>query len=230
MKPVIALLLLLSGASWIAAAQAQTMYRCGKTYQDRPCAAGQAGKAMGSAVSSSAPAAGAAGDAECVQKGKDSLKIVWSREGGATEERLLGEAHSEAQRRFIRDVYRRPGAASTVQAAVEADCVAAKAQAEQDTAIAIAAALKAQREGKLASPPAGYGNPAAASGAAADPALEERRKAEQLAAAAKRRCDGLGSELDRLRADERRGGSAQTMERLAERRRELHAQMSKAGC
>jgi hypothetical protein len=230
MKPAIALLLLLSGASWIAAAQAQTMYRCGKTYQDRPCAAGQAGKAMGSAVSSSAPAAGAAGaDAECVQKGKDSLKIVWSREGGATEERLLGEAHSEAQRRFIRDVYRRPGAASTVQAAVEADCVVAKAQAEQDAAIALAAALKAQREGKLASPPAGYGDAAAAS-AAPDPALEERRKAEQLAAAAKRRCDGLGSELDRLRADERRGGSAQTMERLAERRRELHAQMGKAGC
>ena len=227
MKRSIRVLLLLSGA-WMAMAQAQTMYRCGKTYQDRPCAGGQAGKAMGSAASAAPSAGAAAADAECVQQGKDSLRIVWSREGGATEERLLAEAASAEQKRFVRDVYRRPGAASTVQAAVQADCVAAKARAEQDAAVALAAALKAQREGKLPAPPAGHAAPAAA-----DPAAEERRKAEQVAAAAERakqRCASLNSDMERLRAQERRGGSAGAMEAFSERRRELPERIRQGGC
>jgi hypothetical protein len=222
-----ALVLFLSTSLLGSAAQAQTLYRCGKTYQDRPCTAGQAGKVVGS-TASGAPAAAASGaDAECVQQGKDSLSIVWSREGGATEERLVSEAASAAQKRFVRDVYRRPGAASQVQAAVEADCVTAKAKAEQDAAIALAAALRAQREGKLEPP-------AAQSGLrSADPAAEQRLKAEQAAAAAehtKRHCASLDSEMNRLRAQERRGGSAQTMEGLNERRRNLRERMSGAGC
>jgi hypothetical protein len=208
------------------------MYRCGKTYQDRPCAAGQSGKAMGRAVGSAAAASGVT-DAECVQRGQDSLKVVWAREGGATEERLLGEARSQAERSLIRDVYRRPGAASTVRAAVEADCVAAKAQAEKDEALAIAAAIKARREGKLPPPgAAAYGQPAAA-----DPAEEEKRKAalaqaqaEQAAEAAKRRCERLNDAMESVRADERRGGSTAAMERLAQQRRQIQSELSKAGC
>jgi hypothetical protein len=229
MKASVTLLsLLLSAGAWISPAQAQTLYRCGKTYQDRPCAAGQAGKTMGSAVSG-APAARAAGavPAECVQMGKDSLKIVWAREGGATQERLLDDAASEEQKRLIRDVYPRPGAASHVQAAVEADCVVAKAKAEQDAAIALAAALKAQREGKLPptqpAAPAGYGDPAAA----------ERARAEQAAARAeqaKRYCASLDSEMQGLRAAERGGGSAQAMDSLNAQRRALRERMSRAGC
>lgn len=227
MKRSIRVLLLLLGA-WMAMAQAQTMYRCGKTYQDRPCAGGQAGKAMGSAVSS-APAARASGmvPQECVQMGKDSLKIVWAREGGASLERLLDEAGSEAQRRLIRDAYRRGGAASHVQAAVEADCVVAKAKAEEDEAIAIAAALKAKREGKLPSaqpaPAAGYGDPAAAARAAAEQAAY---KAEEK----KRLCASLNSDMDSLVAAERRGGSAQAMDSLSAQRRALRDRVSRAGC
>ena len=37
MRLLAALLLLAPAAAWIGAAQAQNMYRCGKTYQDRPC-------------------------------------------------------------------------------------------------------------------------------------------------------------------------------------------------
>jgi hypothetical protein len=227
MKRSIRVLLLLAGA-WMAGAQAQTLYRCGKTYQDRPCAAGQAGKAMGSAASS-APVPRASGTVppECVQMGKDSLKIVWAREGGASLERLLEEAVSEAQKRLIRDAYRRGGAASHVQAAVEADCVVARAKAEEDEAIALAAALKAKREGRFPSaepaPAAGYGDPAAAARAGAEQAAY---KAEEK----KRLCARLDSDMDSLVAAERRGGSAQAMDSLSAQRRALRDRVSRAGC
>ena len=219
MRLLAALLLLAPAAAWVGAAQAQNMYRCGKTYQDRPCAAGQTGKVVGRAAGS-APAAQASGvPAECVQMGKDSLKIVWSREGGATQERLLADARTAAERRLVLDVYRRPGAASHVQAAVEADCVVAKAKAEEDAAIALAAALKAQREGKL--PPAAAGEPAPAA-----PAASPRIPIQE----AKRDCAGFERQAEALRADERRGGSARVMEQLSDRRRSLQSQRSAAGC
>ena len=73
----------------IAQAEAQTMYRCGSVYQDRPCDAGAKSKVVGSTGSASAAPAPAAGvDPECGQRARDSQKIVWAREGGATEERL----------------------------------------------------------------------------------------------------------------------------------------------
>jgi hypothetical protein len=137
----------------IAQAAGQTMYRCGSVYQDRPCDAGAKAKVVGStgsAAAAPAPAAGA--DPECMQRARDSHKIVWAREGGATEERLLSEARSASERRLIQDVYRRPGAASTVQQRVEADCVAEKQREEHEAAVAIAAALKARREGADAPP------------------------------------------------------------------------------
>jgi len=221
MKRFIVLFFAVSGSLLIAAhAQAQTMYRCGKVYQDRPCAAGQKGKAMGS-TTSSAPAPSTAGvDADCAQKGKDALKIVWSREGGATEERLLSEAKSDAERHFVRDVFRRGGGASHVQAQVAADCMVEKERAEQADALAIAAALKARREGKLASPaapsaaPAGYGNPAPQDGA-------DRKK---------RICASYNASMDNLRSQERAGGSARRMDEHNESRRRLRDQMSVAGC
>lgn len=230
MKRFMGLVVVVCGWALIAAqAQAQTMYRCGKVYQDRPCAAGEKGKAMGS-TTSSAPASGTSGvDAECAQKGKDALKIVWSREGGATEERLLSEARSDAERRFVRDVFRRGGGASHVQAQVAADCMVEKERAEQADALAIAAALKARREGKLASPsapsaaPAGYGNPNAQADGSRDQAAREAERK-------KRTCASYNASMDNLRSAERAGGSARRMDELNDSRRRLRDQMSAAGC
>ena len=223
-------LIVLTGMALVCAqAQSQTMYRCGKAYQDRPCAAGQAGKAIGSTGTGAAPAREAGADADCVQRGQDSLKIVWSREGGATEERLLSEAGTPAQKRLVRDVYRRPGAASTVRPAVEADCMAEKLKLEQDAAIAAAAAVRAQREG--GTPPSPAGRPSARP--AADPAADARRLAQRQADEAenkKRLCAQYSSQMDNLRSRERVGGSTETMERLADSRRQLQAQMSSKGC
>jgi hypothetical protein len=206
-----------------APAHSQTMYRCGKVYQDRPCDAGQKGRAVGSTGTAAPGAASGSADAECTQRGQNSLKVVWAREGGATEERLVSEAATSEQKRFVRDVYRKPGAASTVQAAVVADCIAEKQKLEQDAALAAAALMRAQREGTLA--------PSAA--VQPDPEAEARRRAEREAAQAeskKRLCAQYVAQMDSLRARERAGGSAQTMDQLNESRRQLRSRMSESGC
>jgi hypothetical protein len=226
-------LLLVSGSLLIVLqAQAQTMYRCGSVYQDRPCDAGKTGKVVGSTGTGDSPAATPASgiDPECLQRGKDSNKIVWAREGGATEERLLSEATSARERRLIHNAYRRPGAATTVQAAVEADCVAEKQREAQQAAIAIAAALKAQREGggapaQLSAQP--DADPMAQARAAQ---IAARDRAEREADYKKRECARYGDEMDSLRRAERAGGSASRMDSLNEQRRTLRDRMSKAGC
>jgi hypothetical protein len=217
-------LLLLAGSLAIfAQAQAQTLYRCGRVYQDRPCEAGAKSKVVGSTGAADAAVPATAGvDPECVQRARDSQKIVWAREGGASEERLLAEAKSARERRLIQDVYRRPGAASTVQVAVQADCVAEKQREEQEAALAIAAALKARRAAADAPAP-GYGSSAQASApqsARADVEAEQR----------KRDCARYNADMDRLRAEERAGGSSARMDSLNERRRALREQMAQSGC
>jgi hypothetical protein len=225
-------LVLVSGSLLIAfQAQAQTLYRCGSVYQDRPCDAGKTGRVVGSTGSGAAAAPASGIDLECAQRGKDSNKIVWAREGGATEERLLSEASSARERRLIQNAYRRPGAASTVQAAVEADCVAEKQREEHQAAIAIAAALKAQKEG------GGAATPSLPAQSVAQPQGEEQaaqiaaqQRAEREAQYKKRQCTRYGDEMESLRRAERAGASASRMDSLNEQRRNLREQMSRAGC
>ena len=147
--------------------------------------------------------------------------------GGATEERLLSEVASESQRRLIRNAYRRPGAASTVQAAVEADCVAEKQREEEQAAVAIAAALKARREG------GGTGVQSSTTQASPDTGAQEQaaqQRAERDANARKRQCASYNEDMERLRNQERAGGSARAMDSLNGQRRSLREQMSSAGC
>jgi hypothetical protein len=224
-------MLALAGGLLIAAqAQAQTMYRCGSVYQDRPCDAGKAGKVVGSTGSAS-PAATQSSDVdpECVQRGRDSNKIVWAREGGATEERLLSEASSPKERRLIQNVFRRPGAATTVQAAVQADCVAEKRREEQDAAIALAAALKAQKEGGgTAAQSLQPGADSRGQEQAAQIAAQQRTELE--AERKKSQCARYGDNMESLLRQERAGGSASRMDSLNEQRRSLREQMSRTGC
>jgi hypothetical protein len=220
------LVLLAAGIAFLVAlpwapAQSQTLYKCGKVYQDRPCETGK-GRAIGSTGAAAAPVPPGAADAECAQRGKDSLKIVWSREGGATEERLVAEAAGAEQKRFVRDVYRRSGPASTVQTAVEADCMAEKKRQEEAAALAAAAAALRGSAPALASPP---GSPEPAS-AKAPPPAQPAQDAEHK----KRVCARYSAQMDDLRARERTGGPAQVMDQLAESRRRLRSQMGYAGC
>jgi hypothetical protein len=204
-------------------ALSQTMYKCGRTYQDRPCDDGK-GRSMGAATSSPGVTSGPT-DAECVQRGQDSLKIVWAREGGATEERMLAEAPTPAQRRLVQEVYRKRGSASQIQSAIATDCIAQKQQIERDAALAAAAAVRAQREGTPSVSASTEARPAGNS-----QAVDDGRAAAIAADRKKQECAGYNADLEAVRAQERTGGSAQTMDRLAESRRRIAAQASRAGC
>ena len=65
-------LLVAASFALCAQAQAQSMYRCGNVYQDRPCAAGMKSRVVGSTGVASAPSTPSAGvDPECAQRGRD---------------------------------------------------------------------------------------------------------------------------------------------------------------
>jgi hypothetical protein len=224
-------MLALAGSLMISAqAESQTMYRCGSVYQDRPCDAGKAGRVVGGAAAAGPATTQSSGvDPECVQRGRDSNKIVWAREGGASEERLLSEASSAKARRLIQNAYRRPGAATTVQAAVEADCVAEKRREEQENAIALAAALKAQKEG--AGAPTQLLQPGAAP-AGQDQAVQiaAQQRAEREAGQKQAQCARYRDDMESLVRQERAGGSASRMDSLNDQRRSLRERMSRTGC
>jgi len=216
-------------------AAAQTMYRCGSSYQDRPCSAGQPAKAMGSATTAATPAA-ATTDAECRQRGADAQKVAWAREAGQTQAQQLAKvdvarasaARKDYERRLVIDVYGRRGSSAGVRAAIEADCAAEKQKAAETAAAAKALGLQP--------PPAQAGIPP---GAIAGPGAEERRAAPervQRSASAREaerkqeRCASLNRQLDTVRSRQRAGGSASGMDSLAQERRSLESQLSAGGC
>lgn len=210
-------------------AAGQNMYRCGNKYQDSPCDAGQKGRTVGTtgvAGASSAAASSGAAAAECAQQAKDSMRVVWGREGGATQERLLADAKTERERALIRDVWRRPGPASIVSKAVEADCLVQK-EKEERAALLMEEALRARRE-------AGGTAPAAAAAPVRDsPPRQEsvRRETEIHNAEMKRRnCSRMGQELKAVEDRQRVGGNVAAMERFAEERRQVQARMRSEGC
>jgi hypothetical protein len=213
---------------------AQTMYRCGNSYQDRPCGAGQASKAMGSATTA-APAAGATADAECRQRGADAQKMAWAREAGQTQEQQLARIDGSSapasrksyERRLVTEVYAQRGSSAAVRAGIEADCVAEKQKAAETAAAAKALGL---------APPA---QPVGPSAAPATPGAEEQRVTQgsvsQSASAREaqrkqERCASLNAQLDDVRNRQRAGGSAGTMDSLSRQRRELEAKLSADRC
>jgi len=232
---------LLSGLLFCAQAFGQTMYRCGNKYQDRPCDAGQKGRAVGSTGVDSGPApgvapgAGGAGaarspDAQCVQLGQDALKIVWSREGGATQERLESEAKTGRERNFVRDVYRRRGSASQVQASVEADCVAERDRAAQAAVLEAAAARLRGEPRETGSGSSIESRPPSAADIQAAERQRAQAAADRDAERKKSLCASLNASMDNLTARERRGGSGGTMDAMRGERRSLQSQMSSNGC
>src|SRR4051812_3189973 len=101
-----------AGAMLCSAIHAQTMYRCGSVYQDRPCEGKDPGKRIGStgsAQSADKPVA----DAECAQRGAETLKIVWKREAGASADKQIADLNAARsgsskmfdERKLIADVY-----------------------------------------------------------------------------------------------------------------------------
>lgn len=215
-------------------AAAQTMYRCGSSFQDRPCAAGQAGQAIGQPAAA-APAAAPMSDAECRQRGADAQKMAWAREAGQTREQQLAKieargtsaARKDYERALVMQVYERRGSSAAIRAGIETDCAAAKQKAAETAAAARALGLQ---------PAVPSGVPPAAP---VGPGAEERRAAEQRvrqSAAAREaqrkaeRCADLKLQVDSVRARQRSGCSAASMDSLNRQRRDLESRLSASGC
>lgn len=217
----------LFGFLMCAPSHAQKMYRCGSVYQDRPCEGAQVGKEVRNFDPTPRPVATASMDSQCRQRGIDSQKIVWSREAGALAEKLMANA-SDDEKSLIKDVYSKRGTAPEVRAAIEADCVAAKKQAELAAAM-LAASEKLQ--GK---------NPASAAAAPARAVAVDAKTAEaqpsdgasprKVAEYKKALCSSIQAKVDDIQKSQRAGGSIATMESLNQRRRDAEAERSRAGC
>lgn len=210
-----------------ASAQAQTMYRCGSVYQDRPCA-DQPGRVVGSSTRASQSPTESAVDRDCSQRGAAALKIMWARESGRTEEMQLSSSTHPSERKLISDVYRKRGSSVDVRSAIEADCAAEKGRAAQAAAL-IEAAGKLTTQDRIAPAPAQNEAAGAASRAAAG--KEYEASVEQSNAANKKaRCDSLNARVESIRSQQRIGGSASVMDSLNQQRRDTDKALSAAGC
>ncbi|HCN88808.1 MAG TPA: hypothetical protein DIT28_06470 [Oxalobacteraceae bacterium] len=189
------------------------MYRCGKTYQDRPCDNGQQGKVIGNSEAPHATGKSVV-DASCARRGNDAQKIVWSRGAGALQDQLQAAAGSGEQRKLIADVYAIRGTSSAVRAAIETDCVQEKEKS------ALAATMLGGAGNAPSAPSTDMPRKADDSGAEAARRADNAARANRTAAARKRAlCGDLKVQSDRNRSSQRGGGDVAQMERLNQQRR-----------
>jgi hypothetical protein len=234
-KPLSATALLCLGLLVGGSAFSQKMYRCGNSYQDRPCEGTQVSKNVRDIRQPSPQTAVASQDAQCRQRGIAAQKIVWSREGGALAEQLIAEeatknrdANAAADMKsLIMDVYNKRGSAPEVRAAIEADCVAAKKQAALAAAI-IAAEVKQQGKD---TPAAGAGPSKALEGESPIAAAPQNETPVNNAAENHRKlCASISNKIEVIQNAQRGGGSVSAMENLRLRAQDAAAERVRAGC
>lgn len=140
-------------AALVLATPAQALFRCGNSYQDKPCSNAAAEAPVNPAIRNAtlpttpAPVKPAASPfaAACARMGNEAQRIVWNREAGATREKQVaelprGHAYDEMVQ-TIDAVYTKRGTAPEIRGQIEAECLVEK-QKQSDAA----AALKALAE------------------------------------------------------------------------------------
>ena len=241
------------------AAPAHALYRCGNTFQDKPCVAGVTetpvnpalrlakSQAAATAAPGTAPGAGAAPAraaglsfaAVCAQMGVDAQRVVWNREGGATQESQISALAGLGPRgdmvKVIESVYNRRGSAPEIRSAIEAECLVEKQR--QADAAAMLRSLNEQAGNSPSATPTTSATPSApaapsATGAATADAGAKPQAAGEMSAAAdpKTACPGLKSQDESLKSRMRAGGSAGAMEAYQVQRRRLDKALLDARC
>jgi hypothetical protein len=216
---------------------AYALYRCGNSFQDKPCAAGTTEAPVNPALrvanapvpsgvaptAAPAPAPISGFNAICVKAGQDAQRVVWKREGGATQERQIAElgggGTSSDMVRIIESVYGRRGSAPDIRAAIEAECLVEKQR--QADAIAALNALNQAAGNKTTAAP-GATTPEAATNAVAGnlPYAVDPRAA----------CQGLREREQSLKSRMRAGGSVATLEGYNAQQRSLDKALLSAKC
>ncbi len=224
MKPMAWMTYLLAAVSLltITPAGAQQLYRCGKVFQDRPCDGNQQiNMPPATPTASASPqAAGPTRYPECARRGDDSLKIVWAKEAGRTEEMQLASA-SPDQRKLITDVYRKRGTSGEIRAAIEADCNAEKERTAQAAAL-IAAGNKMLEQDRPA--------PASSSGVSEQSIASQREALAANEASKARRCKSLSERLTSIRNEQRAGVSAGRMDDLTREFADIEKARRESAC
>lgn len=196
--------------------QAQTMYRCGSSYQDRPCDNGQPGKIIGvnrAPSETDKPKL----DLACIRRGEEAKKIIWQREGGASQAKLLAEAGSAERRKLIGDVYAIRANSAEVRAAIENDCMDERSRERAYPYLQNEAAPDMPRSAQ------GPATTAAGSPATVDKRAEEGARKRAL-------CAQLRAQLSANRNSQRSGGNVAAMEGLNQQRRDQAGELKALGC
>lgn len=209
---------------------AQTMYRCGATYQDRPCN-GVDSKPVGNHVRQAAgQSVGAASiDPACQARGTAAQKLMWEKESGRTLDEQLAKPGVDAS--LARNVYGRRGSSLEVRRVIEAECVKEMDQANEAAAL-LKAASKVQQPGVAAAsggnqvlPPSGGIGVASAGAQSSADDLASRKAAAKAAT-----CSAVATELNELTQAQRTGGDAARMDVLAARVRDAQSRKRAAAC
>lgn len=220
---VVRVLLVAAAAGGAPSAFAQTMYRCGSSFQDHPCAAGQAGVALGSgaaprAARGASSTASASPSVRCTQRGVAAQQISWMREAGKTEQEQAATAGPD-KRDLVAEVYGRHGSSVEVRAAIEADCAAREARAAELAAAGIGVpAIRSDAIEATAPQPA----PA--------PAAPVDNNANNAANRKKAMCKSLNDERDTILARQRNPNHQSAAEALRQQYRDVNDRLREAGC
>jgi hypothetical protein len=228
----ILLAMALAGCLSISEVTAQKTYRCGSVYQDHPCESATQSKEVSVGVparrtSAPPPTTGAAMYPECAQRGALTQKIVWAREAGETQEKMLDGERDPARKKLVTDVYRVRGTAAEVRSRIESECQVEVAEHAKVAALAEAISKANAARNPQAGSPNSAESDRPSSIAVQGPSATQPQSDP---AAKKARCDDLGEKAKALRTSERSGGTTQMMDSLRRQRTELDEKIRKLAC
>jgi hypothetical protein len=216
-----AFLLSLVCTSMQGSAHAQTMYKCGSNYQDKPCANGQTSKVIVTQRSTTTEAeTKTVVDPVCTRRSEDAKKIIWMRQGGAAKEDVMAKADSLAQQRLVDEVYATRGDTPQIRASIEKRCMESRTVQRSPEAMSDAELLSAAKalEKRL-------NNAEKAEASRVAPA-------EQEAPAPKRKlpCQNIKMQLEIVSNTIRAGADVQTLQQLNQQKRDLEKDWTAGSC
>lgn len=208
---------------------AQTMYRCGSSYQDKPCANGQTSVVVGTQKSAARDQSERVSqiDPACKAKGEEAKKIIWMREGGAQKNDLLAKSNSIEQSQLITEIYAVRGNSNEIRANIEKNCMELKDLSKRSIALPDAATLQALVAAQQAAQNAEKSNvgQADAKKTGRDQSLEDAGPPP-----VKKRlpCPSLKNQLEIVNVSLRAGGDVQSRQTLQQQKRELEKEVVQA--
>lgn len=204
---------------------AQTMFRCGSTYQDRPCDEAKHSKTLTAARTAPAPASGTGIDAFCSQRGAEAQKIVWAREGGAMLDQQLAKSRNGEERKLVSNVYSKRGSSTEVRKAIETECIQ-----EQEKAARMAALIDAARPASSAQDAIRNERPGTETKQKISDESRFSDTARQDAANKKAQCDAWNETLANIRDAQRAGGNMTTMDTLYKQKASTEQKLTQNKC